>query len=121
MSVPATALIAAASSERIEREAQGGDAWRLQIASQNAPSPPSGERATTAASGMRTMTLSQSVATPEAERARRASRGARQRAASGKRPKDGHLAVETPASSSILAIEPFSGSKSSSLTFVPAA
>ena len=90
-------------------------AWRLVTASQNASRPPSVERTTTAASGSRTMRLSHSVAMPSAEGARPRRPGAPRRL---QRRAVRHLAVDTPASSSILAIEPFSGSKSSSLTLL---
>src|SRR5215218_5227761 len=64
MSVPATALIAATATDRISVSRSAATAWRLETAAQNASRPPSVERATTAASGMRTMTLSHTVATP---------------------------------------------------------
>ena len=89
-------------------------AWRLVAASQNPLRPSSKDRATTAARGSSTMRLSHSVATPMPRlpvgSPVRRGRGA------GKRG-DAHLAVDTPASSSIFAIEPFSGSNISSLTF----
>src|SRR3954453_10123685 len=65
-SVPATALIAATRIESSSVSFSAATAWRAVTASTNAPRPPSVERATTAASGIRTMTLSHSVATPSA-------------------------------------------------------
>src|SRR4051812_42679692 len=63
-SVPAIALIVATAIDIriVSRSAE--TAWRPDTAVQNAPTPPSVERATTAASGIRTMTLSQTVAMP---------------------------------------------------------
>src|SRR3954447_4106773 len=85
-SVPAAALIAAARIDRTSVSFSAATACGAVTASQNAARPPSSERATTAASGMRTMTLSHSVATPSAsapdppgaaeERARRRAAGA---------------------------------------------
>src|SRR3954452_21184176 len=63
-SVPATALIAATAIDRARVSFSEETAWRPETASQNACRPPSVERATTAASGIRTMTDSHSVATP---------------------------------------------------------
>src|SRR6187200_243865 len=63
-SVPVTALIAATASEHPSVSLSAATAWRLVTADQNASSPPSVERASSAASGTRTMTLSQSVASP---------------------------------------------------------
>src|SRR3954453_10818088 len=84
-SVPATALIAATRIDRTSVSFSAATACGAVTASQKAPSPPSSERATTAASGIRTMTLSHSVATPSAsapdppgaaeERARRRATG----------------------------------------------
>src|SRR4051812_4470894 len=84
-SVPATALIAATRIDTMSVSFSAATACGAVTASQKAPSPPSSERATTAASGIRTMTLSHSVATPSAsapdppgaaeERARRRATG----------------------------------------------
>ena len=115
-----TALIAATTSETSSVKRSAATAWRLVTASQNASRPPSSDCATTAASGSSTMRLSHSVAmprpsAPDAAGGRAAWRAPRRDVAAEA---DGaHLAVDTPASSSILAIEPFSGSNSSSLTF----
>src|SRR5919202_6401549 len=65
-SVPASALIAATASAARIVSRSDATACALVTASQKAAAPPSVERATTAASGMRTMTLSHSVATPSA-------------------------------------------------------
>src|SRR3954454_18235075 len=65
-SVPATAFTAATAIERSSVSFSAATAWRPETASQKAPSPPSVDRATTAASGIRTITLSHSVATPSA-------------------------------------------------------
>src|SRR3954452_19711770 len=66
------------------------------------------------------MTLSHSIATPRPTPPARLAAGL-ERAARGRRRVSAavpiYLAVETPAASSILAIEPLSGSKSWSLTF----
>src|SRR3954447_5433102 len=63
-SVPATSLTAATTIESSSVSFSAATAWRPEMASQNAPRPPSVERATTAASGIRTITLRHSVATP---------------------------------------------------------
>src|SRR4051794_27708393 len=65
-SVPATALTAATRTEMSSVSFSAATACGAVTASTNACRPPSVERATTAASGIRTMTLSQSVATPSA-------------------------------------------------------
>src|SRR3954469_17302425 len=65
-SVPATALIAATRIDRTSVSLSAATACGAVTASQNAARPPSIERATTAASGIRTITLSHSVATPSA-------------------------------------------------------
>src|SRR4051794_11490446 len=62
--VPATALTAATAIDMRSVRRSADTAWRPETASQNAAAPPSVERATTAASGIRTTTLNQSVATP---------------------------------------------------------
>ena len=80
-------------------------AWREVTASQKASRPPSSERATTAASGSRTTTLRYSIETPMAS----APLGAPARGAGAEGERDAHDAVDTPASSSIFATEPFSG------------
>src|SRR3954453_3543436 len=64
MSVPATALIAATTSDAPSVSSSAARAGRLVAACQKAARPPSSERTTTAASGGRTMRLSQTVATP---------------------------------------------------------
>src|SRR3954451_15853377 len=63
-SVPAAALIAATRIDRTSVSFSAATACGAVTASQNACRPPAVERATTAASGMSTMTLSHSVATP---------------------------------------------------------
>src|SRR4051812_2658785 len=63
-SVPATALSAATRIDRISVSFSAATACGAVTASTNACRPPSVERATTAASGIRTMTDSHSVATP---------------------------------------------------------
>src|SRR4051794_37927594 len=63
-SVPATALTPATRIERTSVSFSAATACGAVTASTNACRPPSAERATTAASGIRTTTLSQSVATP---------------------------------------------------------
>src|SRR5919206_643157 len=65
-SVPATALIAATRIDRISVSCSAATACGAVTASTNAPRPPSVERATTAASGIRTITDSHGVATPSA-------------------------------------------------------
>src|SRR3954467_15372267 len=65
-SVPATALTAATTIESSSVSFSAATACGAVTASTNACRPPSVERATAAASGIRTMTLSQSVATPSA-------------------------------------------------------
>src|SRR4051795_11693931 len=65
-SVPATALIAATRIDRTSVSLSAATACGAVTASQNAARPPSVERATTAASGISTITLSHSVATPSA-------------------------------------------------------
>jgi hypothetical protein len=108
ISVPLTTLMAAVASETSSVKRNAATAWRLVTTSKNEPSI---ARTATAASGSSTMTLSHSVATPSRQGARpvgRAPQGEGEGA---------HFAVETPASSSILATEPFSGSNISSLTF----
>src|ERR1700745_1341633 len=62
--VPANALNAATAIEIVRLSFSAARASGAVTASQNAPRPPSSERATTAASGMSTMTLSQIVAIP---------------------------------------------------------
>src|SRR4051812_42825165 len=64
VAVPATALTAATASDVHSDSFSADTAWRLVTADQKVSRPPSVERATSAASGMRTMTLSHSVATP---------------------------------------------------------
>src|SRR5262249_33269557 len=66
--VPANALNAATTIEIVRLSFSAARAWGAGTASQNAPRPPSSERATTAASGMSTMTLSQMVAIPRDSR-----------------------------------------------------
>src|SRR3954452_16744448 len=63
-SVPASALTAATRIDRTSVSFSAATACGAVTASTNACRPPSVERATTAASGIRTMTLSHSVATP---------------------------------------------------------
>src|SRR3954447_13048226 len=63
-SVPATAFIAATRIDMISVSFSAATACGAVMASTNAPRPPSVERATTAASGISTTTLSHSVATP---------------------------------------------------------
>src|SRR3954468_11400084 len=63
-SVPATALIAATAIESVSVRRSADTAWRPDTAVQKPSRPASVERATTAASGISTMTLSQTVATP---------------------------------------------------------
>src|SRR3954466_2065537 len=63
---PATALTAATRIDRTSVSLSAATACGAVTASQNAARPPSVERATTAASGISTMTLSHSVATPSA-------------------------------------------------------
>src|SRR3954464_12539746 len=65
-SVPATALTAATRIDRTSVSLSAATACGAVTASTNACRPPSVERATTAASGIRTMTDSHSVATPSA-------------------------------------------------------
>src|SRR4051794_15365971 len=65
-SVPATALTAATRMDNTSVSLSAATACGALTASQKAPSPPSVDRATTAASGIRTITLSHSVATPSA-------------------------------------------------------
>src|SRR5580765_1160177 len=65
-SVPVTALMAAAASEHSSVRRSAATAWRPLTAAQSASRPPSVERATTAASGISTMTLRYSVASPRA-------------------------------------------------------
>src|SRR3954447_15732771 len=65
-SVPATALTAATRIDRTSVSLSAATACGAVTASQNAARPPSVDRATTAASGISTMTLSHSVATPSA-------------------------------------------------------
>src|SRR3954465_8407237 len=65
-SVPATALTAATRIDRTSVSLSAATACGAVTASQNAARPPSVERATTAASGISTITLSHSVATPSA-------------------------------------------------------
>ena len=103
-----------------QRQLERGDGLRRRdIASQNASRPSSSERTTTAASGIRTISVSQATERPPATsgpadtaRRARAARGRARRGAVSAQP-----AVETPRSCSISATEPFSGSKNSSLTF----
>ena len=118
ISVPKTALMAAVASETSSVKRSALTAWRDVTESQNASRPPSSERSTTAASGSRTMRLSHSIDSPIASPPLGRPAPERRRW-NGER--DAHEAVDTPASSSILATEPFSGSNSSSLTFGPAA
>ena len=110
--MPVTALMTVAASDTSSVNCSADTAWRLLTALQNASSPPSVERATTAASGSRTMRLSQSVETPSPRAPGLPAGRPRRFSASG-----GHPAVDTPASSSISAIEPPSMSNISSLTF----
>src|SRR3954447_6653345 len=63
-SVPATALMAATRIDRTSVSFSAATACRFVTASQNACRPPPAERRRTAASGIRTMTDSHSVATP---------------------------------------------------------
>src|SRR3954447_17110349 len=63
-SVPATALIAATATDMVSVRRSAATACGAVTASQNAPRPASVERATTAASGIRTITLSHTVAMP---------------------------------------------------------
>src|SRR3954469_10639988 len=63
-SVPATAFIAATRIDMISVSFSAATACGAVMASTKAPRPPSVERATTAASGISTTTLSHSVATP---------------------------------------------------------
>src|SRR4051795_1993705 len=65
-SVPATALTAATRIDRTSVSLSAATACGAVTASQNAARPPSVERATTAASGISTITDSHSVATPSA-------------------------------------------------------
>src|SRR3954468_21897758 len=65
-SVPATALTAATRIDNTSVSLSAATACGALTASQKAPSPPSVDRATTAARGIRTITLSHSVATPSA-------------------------------------------------------
>src|SRR3954447_1493530 len=65
-SVPAIALTAATRIDNTSVSLSAATACGALTASQKAPSPPSVDRATTAASGIRTITLSHSVATPSA-------------------------------------------------------
>src|SRR4051794_37477037 len=84
--VPATALTAATRIEMRSVSFSAATACGAVTASTNACRPPSVDRATTAASGIRTMTLSQSVATPSAsgpEPPGAAEERARRRAAAG--------------------------------------
>src|SRR3954468_9035833 len=67
-SVPATALTAATRIDRISVSFSAATACGAVTASTNACRPPSVDRATTAASGMRTTTLSHSVAMPSDSR-----------------------------------------------------
>ena len=76
-----TALIAAATSATMSVKRSALTAWRDVTASQNASTPPSNERATTAASGSRTTTLRYSIETPMASA--RARRGGAARAGAG--------------------------------------
>src|SRR4051794_16445088 len=88
-SVPATALIAATRIDTISVSFSAATACGAVTASQKAPSPPPSERATTAASGIRTITLSHSVATPSAsapDPPGAAEESARRRAAGSDRP-----------------------------------
>src|SRR5919202_3807188 len=64
MSTPITASIAATTTDTPIENFIAATAWRLVIASQNSPLPPSNERATTAASGMRTIRVSQATERP---------------------------------------------------------
>src|SRR3954468_163928 len=64
VAVPATALTAATASDVHSDSFSADTAWRLVTADQKVSRPPSVERATSAASGMRTMTLSHSIAIP---------------------------------------------------------
>src|SRR6478736_2556354 len=64
VSVPRTALNPAISSAVHRLSSSADSAWRLVTDDQNPPSPASVDRATNAASGIRTMTLSHSVASP---------------------------------------------------------
>src|SRR5919202_304440 len=79
-SVPATALTAATRIESSSVSFSAAIACRAVTASTNAPRPASVERATTAASGIRTMTLSHSVATPRESAPGAAGESARRRA-----------------------------------------
>ena len=114
--MPITALIAVTSSEISNVNLSAATAWRLETEIQNEPSPSWTERSTTAARGSSTIRLSHRVAMPRPQSAGAAgctpAAWARQRCREA-----AHLAVDTPASSSILAIEPLSGSKRSSFTF----
>ncbi len=115
-----TALIAVTASEMRIVNRSAATACRLATSSQNAARPSCSERSTSAASGSRTTTLSQSVLTPKPSAPAPPTRPRSRRRASGAvvvAAEAIYLAVETPASSSILATEPCCGSKSSSLTF----
>ncbi len=106
------------SSEAIEREPDRrhrlgcGDARP-----RTRPRPPSSERTTTAASGIRTISVSQATrGPPMTSGPRRLLAGGYGGAAAAPRQLRVSSAVETPRSRSIFATEPFSGSKNSSLT-----
>ena len=111
MSVPLNALISVQTSDTSIVNRRAATDWRLLTVFQNVSKPPSVERTTTAASGSRTIRLSQSTEMPSPRAPGRPAGRLRCEGCGG------HPAVETPASSSILAIEPPSTSNSSSLTF----
>ena len=116
MSVPATALIAAATSEASRVKRSAATAWRLETASQNV-----GEAAVDRARQDRRERQQDDEAQPqqadaEAQRALREAPRARQRRRGGEGGR-AHCPVVTPACSSIFAIEPSRGSKRSLLIF----
>ena len=74
-----TASIAATINETISVSLIAATACGLVIASQNAPTPPSSERTTTAASGIRMISVSQATESPAANSAPRAAEAAPRR------------------------------------------
>src|SRR5215213_11138912 len=64
ISTPITASMAATTIETISVNRIAAIAWGFVIASQNSPAPPSKERTTTAASGIRTISVSQATLRP---------------------------------------------------------
>src|SRR5215211_8347210 len=79
ISTPITASMAATTIETISVNRMAATAWGLVTASQNSPTPPSNERTTTAASGIRTISVSHATLRPPTtsgpDRTRRAPAG----------------------------------------------